>query len=296
MAMTKPIVIFFIIICALVFVWLTWAISKVEAHHNIYLPLVPNTALMQNLKIDRESTWCVNSAANNYPGFVSGLNTVNNAFAANPGIAHRRVPGTFESSGQALAAGCDVWHNGRYDNFCSGCAANVLYANWPVTINYKLSLGYFSFRSTNGHELGHAELGLHEQYIDLGNIGCTGRTNTVMDCGSGVEAPTSLDVERFCAIADPNGTIWSGCIDELPLVPPWLVCDLNWNGCWHGGIQRWVGNDGRIFNPSNGQWTAPSSTVSWGGYYNSQIDRWVSLGGDIFDWGVGWQLHPLKGR
>jgi hypothetical protein len=269
------------------FFWL-YLISEVRAHHNVYLPLVPDTWLMQNLITDGEQTWCVNSAAANYPGFVAQLRDVNDAYAERVGIRQRQVAGVFSDPRDAIAAGCEVWHQGRYDAFCSGCAANVYYANRPVTVNYKLSLGFFDFRSTQGHEMGHALLGLHEQYVDLGSIGCTGRQDTVMDCGSGVRYPTQLDVDRGCQVLDPGKRIFAGSMGCAP-PDPWGPC-ASWGGCYHQDIQCWVARDGWLWTAATG-WMAHQKLTSWGGYYNATCRAWIASDGAIFA-GGSWEPLP----
>src|SRR3990167_4634804 len=98
---------------------------------------------------------------------------------------------------------------------CGGCAAQIWYANWPVLVEYKYTLGYTDWRSAQGHELGHGLLGLHEQYNDSGGqIGCTRRQDTVMDCGSSVRYPQDWDVENGCGVI---ATSWCG---PLPPAPP----------------------------------------------------------------------------
>lgn len=270
-------------------------IRKVSANHNIYLPLVPNTALIQNTIADGEQTWCVNSAAANYPRFVSDLRRVNDAYAAKWGVAHRQIVGTFESVQAAASAGCEVWHQGRYDQFCSGCAANISYANWPVTVRYNLGLGYFSFDTAHGHELGHGLLGLHEQYNDSGGIFCTRRTDTVMDCGSRVWEPQPLDIERACDKIDPDGTHFAGCT-EAPPPPqwPWGPC-ADWGGCYRQDLDAWIAQDGWVWTSATG-WLAHVPVTSWGGAWFPQVGAWIDQHGAVFPtWGplaFSWQPLP----
>jgi hypothetical protein len=236
--------------------WYLLTGGRAFQHHNTYLPLVPNTPAIQNLLADGERTWCVNANAANYPNLVTQLQQTYDSQQAKLGNANRRILGTYESATAADAAGCEVWWNGRYDNFCSGCAANVHYANWPVTVNMKLSLGYFEWRTTAGHEEGHVH-GLHEQYIDNGSIQCdTSRTDTVMSCGTGVWELKPRDVGFICDLYGVPGDRFHACAPAPPECGPFPPVD-------HGGGLTSVYdsctdivtfNNGYTYSPSNGWW------------------------------------------
>ena len=246
-------------------------ISRIaEADHNVFLPLVPNTPLMQQVIRTQEHTWCVDSRASNYPNFVSQLRDVNDQYTARVGIRHRQVP--FGSS-------CQVQHVMPEGISCSGWAARIYYANWPVTVEYCWTLGYTDWRSAHGHELGHGLLGLHEQYRDSGgSIGCTGRQDTVMDCGSGVRYPQSRDVTLGCSIIK---TVWCG---NLP--PPPAECQsVGWDPCG----QVWRFADGWSFRPSNGDWLNPHGWAEFsacnadGLRWSYHVKAWVTTGSAYFD-------------
>lgn len=253
--------------------------SVTEASHFVYLPNVPNTPLMQQVIKNQTYTWCVDSRAASYPNFVTQLTDVNNEFTKREGIFWKQVP--FPPS--AADTSCQVRHVMPDGLSCQGWAAQVFYGSWPVTVQYCWTLGYTDWRSAQGHELGHALLGLHEQYNDVsGSIGCTGRTDTVMDCGSGVRYPTALDTSRACAIIrtvwcgkDPNdrfyfadgwsyqpSTQWWWNPDNRP---EWTACNadgLRWNlyldfkfdGVIDGVGGLWYPPGSGFFDPARGYW------------------------------------------
>ncbi len=254
-------------------------VKTASGNHNVYLPLVPNTPLMQSEIKTQEVTWCANDRASKYPNFLSQLRDVNAQYTEREGIRFREVP--YDSS-------CQLHHDMPETHGCgSGCAAWVFYTNWPVTIEYKWQLGYTDWRSAQGHEMGHALLGLHEQYNDSsGNIGCTGRQDTVMDCGSGVKYPTSLDIGRGCAIIK---TAWCG-------KPPGEQClgpvDQSWGGTWNPCDQLWHGPDSYPWNysPSKGEWFDRNGASEWccqqdyGGYYNRRVEEWYWSRPSVWRW------------
>ena len=197
-------------------VFLAYCAGKAEADHSgNWLPLVPNTPLMQNIEADGLVTYCFNPRASNYPNFRAQVRDVSDGYTAFAGIDFLEVPS---------GSGCEVIHSMPDDHDCgSGCAAWILYANWPVLIEYKWQLGYADWRSTIGHEMGHGVLGLHEQYRDSGSISCTGKTWTVMDCGSGVRYPQTFDTTNGHLVLLPqlfNGGaldgnfVWYGSSDR----------------------------------------------------------------------------------
>jgi len=221
-------------VAAVLIALLLWALLtgqlRVGAHHNEYLPGVPGTPAIQNLLADGERTWCTNSALANYPNAKAQLQQTYDAQETKLGNTDRFIAGTYESVTAAKNAGCEVWWFGRYDNFCTGCACSVHYASWPVTVNVSLSLGYFDYKSCFGHEEGHIH-GLHEQYVDSGSIGCTGRKDTVMDCGSGVWELQPRDVNLICNLYGVAGDRFHACAPPPPTVYPyiegntWYICD-----------------------------------------------------------------------
>ena len=227
-------------------IWYLITGGKAFQHHNVYLPGVPGTPAIQNLLADGERTWCTNANAANYPNLIAQVQQTYDSQNVRLGNANRRITGTYESPQAALNAGCEVWWNGRYDNFCTGCAANVHYASWPVTVNMKLSLGYFEWKTTAGHEEGHIH-GLHEQYNDSGGIGCTGRQDTVMDCGSGVWELKPLDVGRICTLYAVPGDRFHAC---APSVYPY------WDGVYWN-FEAWR------YRPVDGAWVNYQGPVSY---------------------------------
>lgn len=266
-------------------------VRSVRADHNVYLPLIPNTWLMQNIIRDQEQYWCVDSRAASYPSFVAQLEDVNDQYAELVGIKHRRV---------AISdPACEVQHVMLPAFPCgSGASACIYYANSPVVVHYAEERGYTSWASAHGHELGHGLLGLHEQYRDSGgSIGCTGRSDTVMDCGfPHVRYPQERDVRLGCAMI---ATAWCGAVQEPepePCIGPTNVnghahdsCNGWWvsvtdtlvgiGNIWHytpvagftgwewGPCTVWGGRDNRVAQLSD---TAGASTYVW------WLQRWVT--------------------
>lgn len=228
--------------------------APAEASHNIYLPLVPNTPLMKQVIKTQEYKWCADARTSSYPNFISQLTDVTNEYTKRVGVRAQQVPFSDPS--------CMVKHTMPESFSCgTGAAACIYYANWPVTVEYKYTLGYTDWRSAQGHELGHGVLGLHEQYHDSGGvIQCTARQDTVMDCGSGVRYPTVLDVERACAIIQ---TAWCGNDGTA-------VCQsTGWDPC----RQRWAFADGQSYDPVTGIWWNPLGQPEWTAC-NSDGLRW----------------------
>lgn len=223
-----------------------------KASHQVYLPLVPNTPLLRSVIATQSFTWCVDTRAQAYPGFVEQLRDVTHSFEERVGIRNRQVDFADPS--------CQVRHTMPSGLQCGGCAAQVWYANWPVLVEYQYALGYLDWRTAQGHELGHALLGLHEQYDDVGGtLRCTGRQDTVMDCASGVRYPTRLDVERGCAL----------------LATPWCGAPAACEPCWDGS--RWQFASGWSYEPATDFW------------YYRELLYW--LGRDAY----GWRYSPPAG-
>jgi hypothetical protein len=253
------------VLIALLLFWLI-IVRPARGDHLTYLPLVPNTPLMQSIIQTQTVKWCVNATGQTYPNFVSQLEDVHAAYTRDVGIQFQRV-----SWGSLGTTGCQVQHN-LTEFSCNGCAAHIFYANWPVVVEYKVSLGYTDWRSAFGHELGHGLLGLHEQYKDSGGqIGCTFRSDTVMSCGSPfVKYPQPRDVNLGCAII---ATSW--CAAQEPEPEPVFPF---WTGtCWNYGY--WC------YNPTSGVWTDPQGIPEWQPYhangqeYNRRLGiwRWTGL-------------------
>ncbi len=271
--------------------------TPIEAHHNgPWLPLVPQTPLMQEIIHNGSYTWCVNDTAAAYPNFLSQLRDVNDQYTARVGIRNTQVAWGVpfgivqkDSSGNAIPqTGCMVQHNAIPGLQCGGCAAHIFYANWPVVVEYKIDLAYYDWRSAQGHELGHGVLGLHEQYDDI-SFTCLDRPWTVMSCGfSQVKYPQAFDVTNGCAVLDPNHLQFVGCGFQEP------PCG---NPCWNG--TEWVFEDGWRFRPNadDGQWFDPQGRLvwddidpTWNGRYSPILRAWVQRGetGSAFVDGYGW--------
>jgi hypothetical protein len=172
------------------------AVTPAYTDHNAngILPLIPNTPAVRKLMEQGYLNHCVNQRIATYPGFLGQLDEALDAAAERMGNDVYILPGVFTNVDSAKAAGCDVWHDGRDDNFCQGCAADVMYANYPVHVRYKMTLGYVYWISTIGHEDGHI-YGMHEAYDDraftshilkYGSWASPWDAATVMDTGTHV--------------------------------------------------------------------------------------------------------------
>jgi hypothetical protein len=226
-----------------------------EADHNTYLPGVPNTPLMQQITRTQSYTYCMDSRSSSYPQFASQLRDVVARYTERTGIRATEV---------AFGPGCMVQHVMPNGISCVGWAAQIFYANNPVTIQYCWTLGYTDWRSAQGHELGHGVLGLHEQYRDSGGgIGCTGRQWTVMDCGTNppVRYPQPRDVTEGCKLY--STTIWCGT-DGTTVQPPVQCVNIGtaagvYDPC--GDVFRF--SNGWSVRPSTGMWFNPHGWPEW---------------------------------
>lgn len=178
------------------------------AHHNSgRLPLIPDTPAVEQALTGGKLSYCFNSRAQSYPGFVAQVREVNAAFAAALGVSWHEV---------AFGPQCQVQHVMPEQHACSACAAWVYYASWPVVVEYKWQLAYVSWRSTIGHELGHV-FGLHEAYDDLRGVS---HILTYGTWASPWDGPTVMDVGTHVPFP-PFGLI--GPTDnDLRLLSGWL--------------------------------------------------------------------------
>lgn len=274
-----------ILATALALFVLLLAVQIVKADHQRVLADAPNTPAIQNLLSDGSRAWCVNAAANNYPNFVSQLQQIYDSQFNTLGNTNHQVPGTFETPSAALASGCEVLWVGRYDSFCVGCSCNVYYASWPVTVNVKLSLGFFDWKSCQGHEEGHVH-GLGEFYIDAdGQLKCDNGYQamvirlgfaSVMSCGTLVWELQPADVDLICQIYGVAGQRFRAC------APDPAPCG---NPCYDG--EWWNFSDGWSVNPSTGEWRTPYGWIEWrdcvpAGCFNPAIGRFVSRGSGLY--------------
>lgn len=225
--------------------------STASSHHNgAFLPLVPQTPLMQSIIKTGAYTWCVNETAAAYPSFINQLRDVQDEYTARVGIKHQQVE---------WGPGCQVQHNFISGLQCGGCAAHIFYANNPVIIEYKADLAFVDWRTTSGHELGHGLLGLHEQYQDSGSIQClTDRIWTVMSCGTGVRYPQTFDVTNGCSVL---ATVWCGSPPPPPLEEWDDASCTDYDGpgswiraCYNNWRQVWAGMKVVYYEFKSGQW------------------------------------------
>lgn len=292
----------------LVLAALLGGINTAEAHHvpSGMLPYVPNTPTIQTLKATKgEWTFCFNSRASGYPGFVSQARETNAAYTARLGIRWREIPGSYQTAQEALSAGCNIYHEMPDTHGCDGCAAWVFYTNAVCHIQYKWQLGYVSWRSTQGHEMGHC-LGLTEGYDDVnfkshivtyGFWASPWNGPTVMDFGTaslyppyGVWELTAADARISCTWLDPGKTFLTGCGFQPVQVFPF----------WDPATERWVFADGRSYHPTPtgcGEWfTAKNQRAfaqcddSWNGRY-TVVDNggvWLKRGTPVFTFDEWW--------
>ena len=258
-----------------------------NAEHLDLLPDLPTPAI-QNLLQDGERTWCVNANAANYPSFVSQLKQTYDSQQTKLGNGNHQIPGTFETVQAASAVGCENWWVGRYDAFCDGCACNIYYGAWPMRTNVKLSLGYADFKSCQGHEEGHAH-GLHEQYADSGGqLTCTRRLDTVMDCGSGVWELQPRDVNLICELYGVAGDRFHACAPQT--FPFWDGTDWVFADSWRfrpdNGCGEWRDPDGRFaFGACDDAWNGRHSPIL-------HADAWLIRGTPFYIHGLGWYAVP----
>lgn len=258
-----------LIAAAVALLWAFQGHSRASADHNgAYLPLVPNTPLMQQIKANQSYTYCFNPTAAAYPDFKNQVRDVVARYEERTGIRGIEV---------AYDASCMVRHDMIQGLQCGGCAGQVFYANWPVVIQYAAQLAYIDWRTTIGHELGHALLGLHEQYDDRA-FQCKGQQWTVMDCASGIRYPQPFDVDNGCAIL---ATVWCGappppCNPCYDTATDTFIFSNGWK--WTIGIDSWYDPYGRLaFGPKNPE----------GFRFSPVNDTWEQSGKDLArgEWG-----------
>lgn len=192
-----------------------FGVPEVLAHHNPggILPLVPNTAVIRNMWVMGEVTWCVDSRAATYPNFVTQLRQVNNAATAKARIPNRQV--SFSTNPDE----CNVQHTMPDKQFQDGVAGQIKYANWPVVVEYNWRLGYTDWRTTQGHEgtvCGHA-MGLHEGYDDIKFVS---HILTYNRWAYPWNAPTVMDFGTHLVI--PGG-VWECQDSDVRLLRGWLL-------------------------------------------------------------------------
>ena len=260
----------FVILCLV-------ATGRVQGHHTgvpcgpdsnpgraVCLPYADSSPAVQELQNTKSLSYCFNARAANYPNFISQVRDVNSDIESKFGMDWVEIGGTYSTSAQAKAAGCEVWHSMPETHGCSGCGAWVHYLNWPVIIEYRFQAGYFDWRTTIAHEVTHV-LGLHEHYDDAnfrshrntygywahGMVRTPGSATdspTVMDFGTGVYRLTGYDVAHVCQNIDPRGEIFAGCGYEEPCLGEPNGFGHRWDSCF--GV--WRADNGNYFIPERG--------------------------------------------
>ena len=204
----------------------------------VCLPSMHLSRFTEELRTTVGYSYCLNSRANGFPGFSAQVDNVTARQADALGIVAVRVAGTYETPTEAKAVGCDLLHSMPNVHACTGCAAWILYLNWPILIEYKWQVGYSDWETTISHELDHAH-GLHEHYDDIsftsyrqGNgvwahgfepgtdPGTPSDTPTVMDVGTGIKFLTLYDTRYICELNDRDGLLFTGCGLEVETAAP----------------------------------------------------------------------------
>lgn len=195
------------------------------------LPYVPNTPAIQQMLTKGYISWCVDSRASTYPGFVSQLRAVTAAAAARTTVVPVEItlgPSTDDNVlDVAKAAGCQVVHTMPSVFNCNGCAAFVNYANWPVSVIYNWRLGYTNWYTTQAHEgtnCGHVA-GEHEGYVDDPNDPNYFKS-FILTYGywaSPWNAPSVMDVgSHLLSLYAPLG-VWECTEADLAVMSKWLL-------------------------------------------------------------------------
>jgi hypothetical protein len=260
--------------------------DKASAEHNVYLPNMP-TPLVRGIQQGNEVLWCANQNALAYPNFIAQLQDVQDEYTRRVGITFRQV-----AYGTPATTGCMIQHDLVNPHACTGCSAWIYYASWPAKVEYKLAMGFTDWRTTQGHELGHGLLGLHEQYADRTQpFSCLpDRTWTVMSCGTGVRYPMALDVTRGCALIDPAGQTYAGCGAQEPAPDAARVAhSLHW------AYVGWM--EGRPVHPYDApvlEYLAQSATCA-----GAQLSSWRvahSLHYAYTAFNAGKAIHPFDAQ
>lgn len=271
---------FAIAILAVLIILLVGSVNAAEGHHTGQpcftdgprkcLPLLPSP-FMNDLAAREEILWCLNDRALAYPNFQAQVQLTQNVISEKLGVPNRRV-----DYGTPATSGCWIKHDMVLNHGCSGCGAWVHYLNRPILIEYNEPLSYFDWKTTIGHELGHAILGIHEQYDDdrfLSHIRTYGywatngvsRSNpgdpTVLDFGtqglpgfpSGVWEFQDWDVQTGCGVLDRNAQRLTGCGFVVDPENEWGEC-ADYGACWNNWLRLWVWfRNGQVwvFDPLN---------------------------------------------
>ena len=199
------------------------------ADHNDFLPALP-TAVIKTIQERGYGIYALDSRSDNYPSFSRTLEEVYANQCAETSICYRRA-----LSGEAP----DVIHT-MPESWVAGMgiAGLAWYTSRPAIIEYNWRLGYASWRTTQGHEVGHID-GQHERYYDRnGQLLCiTPIPPSRMSCGTGIWYVTPYD----------RDILWNIYVPDAPAT---LYLTDHGNG-WatvNWGITRRSGNVGHYSN------------------------------------------------
>ena len=234
--------------------WLA-LVAIVRADHNE--PPVLTKQLIGVFKVINEqgySTWAMGCDGNTYPNFRTQVDQVFADEAARVGIPPIEV-GLNDNPNIVLCL--------TYNYPCVSGSAGCVLGLWgpPAVAYFKESLFYADWRTTIGHEWGHAADNQHEMYDDRSFTCLRDRVWTRMSCGTGTWWVTEFD----------RDITWNTYVPDAPCPRSFAVQDgwvtLSW------GAQRCDSGGAHHGNPVNDSatrvafgWKAPGSdSIVWAG-------------------------------
>lgn len=165
----------------------------------------------------------------------------------------------------------DVWTYG------DGAAGIAWYGLAPARIDINWRLPYYSFKTTYGHETGHAGMSIEEdQYIHP--LTCApDRKWTVMSCGTLLSEPQNYD----------RDVAWNVWIPDQPSILNWS-CDNAWCSVSYNNLRR--SSVGCVpFSGSAILGTPSSEADNFCGHYNRTLDNAIRVAIFYRDNGGEWQ-------
>lgn len=213
-------------------------VKLAEAHHN-NPPVLTNQLIGVYKAINDRGfgKYAVGCDGNTYPKFREQLAEVMSDEVTQVGIPWIEV---------GLNDNPDVVHCLTYNYPCVAGSAGCVLGLWgpPAMVYYQEALLYGNWRTTQGHEHGHAGDDQHEMYDDR-NFACLpDRVWTRMSCGTGTWWVTPFDKE----------VTWEVYVPDAPCPRGFSVKDGWATVSW--GAQRCDGGAGHHGNPLNDNATA----------------------------------------